>query len=299
MGITHSTPADGTFSPDGSNAWNDEHVLAESGGQALTVGAISNGQYLQRSGTAIVGAAGTSVSTPTYPGGIPLTGVSYPAVRGYNLSTGDTDLYTVPAGKRLFLFTAAVYNPSLGNITHFAQAKIGATYYRLNANTITATVAGTAYTNIGYIFEAGEIVAMNTATTNGLNVSFQAVQFDDSCALKSAKITTISAGANTIYTCPGSTTAILFPRSLQLGAAVGTGHLSNTSGGTRTLSFNVVPSGGVVGSGNQTTPSFTANDLTVGAGGLGTSLGAGDFVNINVDAGTATQMAWVNVMEIT
>ncbi len=59
-GITHTTPADGSFSAAGAINWNDIHLLTESGGQALTFGAITNGQYLKRSGTVI-----TSGTPPT------------------------------------------------------------------------------------------------------------------------------------------------------------------------------------------------------------------------------------------
>lgn len=55
MGITHSTPADGTFSGTGTTAWNADHVIAESGGQALTVGAIADNEFVKRSGTTLIG----------------------------------------------------------------------------------------------------------------------------------------------------------------------------------------------------------------------------------------------------
>ena len=61
-GITHTTPADGTFSAAGSSAWNDIHVLTEAGGQALTIGAIPNNTFAKRVGTTLVGATPSASS---------------------------------------------------------------------------------------------------------------------------------------------------------------------------------------------------------------------------------------------
>lgn len=69
MGIGHSTPADGTFSAAGQAAWDAEHTLSESGGQALTIGAIADGQFLKRNGTVLEGSAAAGVTGATGPTG--------------------------------------------------------------------------------------------------------------------------------------------------------------------------------------------------------------------------------------
>lgn len=55
--IGHATQADNSFSAAGVVAWEEDHVIEESGGQALGIGAISGGQFVKRVGNNLVGAA--------------------------------------------------------------------------------------------------------------------------------------------------------------------------------------------------------------------------------------------------
>ena len=123
--------------------------------------------------------------------------------------------------------------------------------------------------------------------------------FDDSVTFFSAILLSLASGDNTVYTVPSSTTAALVDQTGALSGNTPAIYV-NTSGGSRTINWNMVPSGGSPGSTNQTTASSAIG--TNGRGSLGfnaPNLGAGDFVNINTDANTATQIAWVNVMEFT
>lgn len=295
MGITHSTPADGTFSGTGSTAWNADHAIAESGGQALTVGGITDGQFLKRVGTEITSATGTSFSTPTFPGSIPLTGVRYVPIRNTSVSTGDTDLYTVPAGKRaLYQSLALMNNSGVGNIVFYAQVKVAGTYYRLLANVTASNGAVGTGVTIAYIAEPGEILSINTATNNGGCVTGQIVEFDNTCPVYSAKLSTLSAGDNTVYTVPALTTSMLLGTSLAPSVS-GNYRYVNTSGGSRTIQWKITPSAGAA---TAITASTAVNDLASSTIAGLWGLGAGDSVQINTDANTATQMAWVNVMEI-
>ncbi len=65
-GITHDTAADGTYSAAGKTHWEAAHLFTESGGQALTIGAIANGQGIKRSGTSLLGYAITVPSDIVY-----------------------------------------------------------------------------------------------------------------------------------------------------------------------------------------------------------------------------------------
>lgn len=69
MTLKHRTPADGTFSPEGANQWNNDHNILESGGATLDVSAIADGEYLQRSGANIIGASMSGTPGPTGPTG--------------------------------------------------------------------------------------------------------------------------------------------------------------------------------------------------------------------------------------
>lgn len=313
MAVTHSTPADGTFSGTGATAWDAAHTVDDNTLVAAKLSAtaasklfgrgstgsgagqeITLGTGLSMSGTTISSSGGAS--TPTFPGGIPLTGVSYPAVRDTNISTGDIDLYTVPSNKRVAVIGYYLRNDTGGNVVHYPTIKISSTYYRIGPNSTTST-GNQAGPSIGYIAEAGETIAINIATTSGAVVVFSVVEFDDSNAWYSPKLTTLSAGDNTIYTVPSAKTAIL-QSSSNIVSVPTAGALStyiNTSGGSRTIFWKFVPSGG---SAATVTASSAIGDQARGQLNVPVGGSAGDAWVINTDAATATQFAWLNVMEI-
>jgi hypothetical protein len=189
-------------------------------------------------------------------------------------------------------------NSGVGNISLYPEIKVSGTYYRLQ--TTSAPLANgsqnTNFTAIGYIAEAGEIIAINTATNNGAMVSAGVVQFDNTCLLYSSKLTSLSAGDNTVYTVPSGKTATLL--SAVFGTSIGSiGAMVyvNASGGARTFSWKFKPSGG---SATLLAPSQSPGDGTRTQVATALSMAAGDSIIINTDAATATQFAWVNVMEI-
>lgn len=235
-------------------------------------------------------------SGPTVPGGIPMTGVSYPAAYNMNVSTGDTNIYTVPSGKRALVVAAMLMNNSgVGNIVWFPEVKISGTYFRLANNITTANASESNASNIGYIAEAGEIVAVNTATNNAGAVAFQIVEFDNTNAVFAAKTTSLSAGDNTVYTVTAGKTATIFGVQLQVGS-VGALIYQNSSGAPRTIIWKFTPSGG---SATQIAASASVgNNAKNSAGTFTGGASAGDSIVLNTDAATATQWAWVNVMEI-
>ena len=66
MTIKHKTPADGTFSGTGTTEWNNDHNIIEGGsGATLDVGTITDGQFLQRSGSNIISSAAAGPTGPT------------------------------------------------------------------------------------------------------------------------------------------------------------------------------------------------------------------------------------------
>jgi hypothetical protein len=245
------------------------------------------------------GSGGGGSASPTYPGGIPLTGMKYPAVKSDNVSIGDTDIYTVPTGKRAAVLAMGGYNNSAGNILAYPEVKISGAYYRLASSIAPTTGTASFQRNIGYIAEAGEIIAVNTATNNGLNVTFRIIEFDNTCALYTSKLTSLSNGNNTVYTVPGGVTALVLDQTLGFnGNSQGALVHWNASGAARTTKWNFVTSGGSVAATNQITNANSDNNNGIFAASVLFTMSAGDFININVDAGTATQMAWVTVMEI-
>lgn len=283
--------------------WNAAHTLANfsavskllgSGSASATPTEITLGSNLSMSGTTL--SASGSNSGPTWPGGLPLTSQKWASGVNVSVSTGDTDLYTVPSNKRALVAAMYLYNASgVGNIVWYPQVKISGTYYRLATNATTAnTASGTLA--VGYVAEAAEIISINTATNNGGVVFAYILEFDDTCAVKSSKLTSVSAGDNTLYTASGVTATILsvgnvylLPSAASLIAAV------NSSGNPRTYIAKITPSGG---SATQVSASANPADGVRSQLSVPGMLQNGDAIVVNSDAATATQFMWATVMEI-
>lgn len=257
---------------------------------------ITLGTNLSLSGTTL-NASGGGSSGPTAPGGIPLTGVKYPAAYNMSINTGDTDVYTVPANKRAAVFTWAVINNSgVGNILVFPQVKISGVYYRLGYATQTIANGSTSANSILYVAEAGEILSFNTTTNNGLAAWYKVVEFDNTCALSSPKLTSLSAGDNALYTVTSGKTGLVMNSTTFISStATTTLWYVNMSGVNRTVFPKLTPSGG---SATQVNASQVVSDKQATFFNVPTSLASGDALIINTDAATATQWTWTTVMEI-
>ena len=234
-----------------------------------------------------------------YLGGPPMTGIKYPAARGNNLASGNNDLYTVPANKRAMIASYSSYNQSGGTIIFFTQIKIGGVYYRVEANISLGTLGTASSSTTPHIFlEAAESIAVNTDLV-GLNINYKVIEFDATVPVKTImKLASWASGDNTLYTVPAGKTAILLDTLLNLIGGVSTLAYCDMSGGTVNIIWHLVPSGGSPGATNLAAPLVAvANNVKQMRNGIAT-LNAGDFVNINVDSITNTQIAWINVIEI-
>src|SRR4051794_16203884 len=96
-----------------------------------------------------------------WPFGIPpLLGAKYVPLSGLNLSTGNTDLYTVPSGRKCLILAVPgrQYNTSAGSIVFFMQVKVSGTYYRLTSNTTSVTLTSSsngAVSTVPIVLNAG------------------------------------------------------------------------------------------------------------------------------------------------
>lgn len=255
------------------------------------------GEYLQaRVGTSAL--TRTIAATDMVVGGVALTGAKAIRTVSSNLATGTTDLYTCPANKKALFIRMLGYNQSAGNITWSVQLKSsGGSYFRLVTDTTTGTGVGG---NIPFyvILDAAEKISIITATTNGLNVYAEIVEFDSTNPIKSAKLYGLSTGDNTLYTVPASTTTITSALLTNLFIAPGQIRFVADAGGTRTVKPQSVSSGGSTGVNFQTAATIAVAASNSQNFNVNTSMSTGDFINVNVDTGAATQFAWVNVLEI-
>ena len=217
-------------------------------------------------------------------------------------STGNNDIYTCPANKRAIITEMTAFNGHATNSSSMvAMLKIGGVYYPATPSTsILAQSTGTR--SVTYVLEASETIAINM-TQQPFNTVVSIMEFDNTSNLKSAKLTTagtLTSGDNTVYTVPNGKSALVLNNTLTMCSGTqGTFTAGNNSGGNVTYKWNVVPSGGSVGTTNQMSASTT---ISTGAGSSQTltsfSMGAGDFISVNLSSGTADQIAFVTVVEM-
>jgi hypothetical protein len=230
--------------------------------------------------------------------GQPTLGAQYIQAIGTNLSTGDTDLYTVPTGKRALIQGFTCYNTAAGSIVFYSEIKVSGTRYRIAANVTVSTNTASSQT-VSIVLEAGESLSINTATNNGLNVFPQIIEFDSASPLKSARIIGPTTGDNTLYTVPTGKSTLLVSASNAVPPASGAiGTFVTDSGGSRTIIWYVIPSGQSVGTGYRTQATTITASNRGGANLPAATMAAGDFININVDTGNANQVTWTNLVEL-
>jgi len=227
---------------------------------------------------------------------VPITNPKFPVAYSINTPAGDTDLYTVPANRKALVIEVVFTNPAgnSGSVSCDAEVKIAGVYHRFDFATLGATVGTYASINsvAPFLLAAGETFAVNTDHA-GLTVWPYIVEFDSSVPIFDARLLSLNAGNNTLFTVPANKTIsfIAFPSSFNYPLQ---GHVwyYNLSGTNRTVQINAVPSGGSPGVGNAifnaaVTQRQMAQPILYGG------LAPGDFLNVNTDANTATQMAWV------
>lgn len=228
-----------------------------------------------------------------------LTGAKYVNVHQGGITTGDTDLYTCPSGKKAVVSAYNAYNASgVGNISFYFSLKRSSVYYRLNGNT---TLPNASRTSSGVVpraivLEAGDGISVNTATNNGFNVWMSVIEFDDTSSLKSSVILSLASGDNTLYTVPASHSALIVSQGIYPGSNAGLS-VSNSSGGAVNITPYIVNSGGSKDTTNIFYPATSVADVSSTEFILNTCLDAGDFIVINTDT-ASNQTAWVTYYEI-
>lgn len=231
---------------------------------------------------------------PVGSGDIPLDTAGYIRISGGNLPTGYTDLYTVPAGKRLLVRSISYRNEGVGTVTVRAQLKSSGVYYPLQSNTTTIGAganSGVLAFGTPLVLDAGESLAVQTAEFSGLNFWAKATPYANTYPLRSQKTLTLASGDNTIYTCSNA-------RGTQIGYApsdTGTIFIGNSSGITRNYNIYVVPSGQSVAAQYRIVSSSITNGGIANTA-CAVALSLGDFIVVNMDGG-GDQFAYITVFE--
>jgi hypothetical protein len=230
--------------------------------------------------------------------GANVTGLTMSAIRIENAPSGDNDLFTVPAGSRAFVIYND-FNTAGTTTTYITKVKISGVYYQQSSSGTRATLTGGATGFSGLALEAGQTFAINYSQS-GMNLVGTAFVFPNTSPIKTALVTSLASGDNTVYTCPaGKKATVLLGASQILGssnaAIIG---VVNNSGGSLNYFYNIVASGGSPGTANKFVPTTAIGN---GAGGnFGAlnnwTLNAGDYVSVNA-SGPSAGIAWVTVQE--
>lgn len=214
-----------------------------------------------------------------------------------NIASGDVDLYTCPTGRKALIYALGLFNPTIGAITYISQLVIGATRYRISANNSLGPGAhgNTLGANTTVLLNATDKFGVNT-TALGLNITVAVIEFDMAFPIQRAQLLALTGGTpDTLYTCPPGKTAV--PFVLSAVPQITSGLYSNASGAGRTIAFWQVPSGGTAGDTNKVLAATPANNAIANPN-LDAPLAAGDKLQIQSDAGTATQIVWANILEL-
>lgn len=215
-----------------------------------------------------------------------------------NIASGDVDLYTVPSGRAaIFTNGGGIFNSTAGSITAFSQIKVSGTYYRTGRDVVNSAGNSGNLITLLSVLNAGESFAINT-TALGINLAIGIIEFDPSSPLKTYRVLTLSNGDNTIMTVPSGKMSKMLATNLD-DTANGVINYFNDSGASRNVIGYGVLNGGSIGSGSQRNISLPVSDNQESNYSTGIStLKAGDFVALNTNSGTATQSAFVSVIEL-
>jgi hypothetical protein len=225
-----------------------------------------------------------------------VSNVLYPKAYSINMGSGNVDLYTVPANRMALWVDTVVTNPtgSGGAMTTLVQAKVSGTYHTFDF--VSAGLAAGSYGRTAaqapFLLLAGEIASVNLSTT-GASVWPSIIEFDASANIARSVLFSLASGNNTVFTVPAGKTVqfVAFPSASSL-PQVGTLWYWNNSGGTPTVSMNVVPNAGSPSLQNQIFTGSIANQQMAQQTFYG-GLNPGDFINVNTSSATATQTAYV------
>lgn len=309
--ITLQTGEFALLTSDGTNYEAETNRIIP--GTNVTITKTRTGSTINASG----GGGGASV-TDVFGNGAVLSPNAASATPGVLVSTtsAHTDGYTCPAtnpasgnAARCEWWFATAFNTTGGGVNVWPEIKISGTYYPIGVAVSVASVTAQTY-QIGYVMEAGETVALNAASTAGINMVVSIKVVDATALMRSYKLLTYLSGANTLYTVPSSTYAEVY-------SAVNFGYNSqinpgfryvNTTGGGRAIGANYVACvtvvagictvSGTIATGNKlynaSPASATASNIP-----MSTNMGPGDFINFITDSTLTTQFAWINVSERT
>lgn len=231
--------------------------------------------------------------------GVPVTNLKVVSTANViNLASGDVDIYTCPAGKKALVVEATFTNPTGSGVTilSFAEYKVNGVYtkYDFIANNAVAGTIGIAALLIPMLLNAGESFSVNS-NNPGLSLWTYILEFDSSANINIARLNTFIAGDNTLLTVPSNGIQLYSNVEGVSGGQAFKGSLYyfNNTGVSRTLGWNLVPSGGSVGVSNQIKTGASISSPSVNLTTFYGGLKQNDFISLNTDSNAAGQSAFI------
>lgn len=219
-------------------------------------------------------------------------------------TTGTETLVTVNSGKRAHLGSVSFFNSGTGSATVVLNFVKDGVTYTLYAPSALATGASITFGGSPYfMIEEGNALSVTVTGTNVSVNSFGSIcEFDSSVPYTSKVFTAFTGNNDTVYTCPSGkqfSPSRSGTNDWQYGASGA--WIFNKSGGTRTYTVWLVPSGQSVG---DSTKIYTAT--TLADGGIyfiGNNIGgyvfsAGDSIVIDSDSNASGQLFVINGTEL-
>lgn len=228
--------------------------------------------------------------------GVALLDMSLVNVNQVVATSGENDLYTVPAGRRALI--SNFYVNSQGSVSATPHFKNSGTYYPggANATSLTAGTPQNLMLLLPLILDAGETLSVLLSSATSVNCWPQIVEFSNKSPVKSIKFLNLQSGNNLLYTCPAGKTACCLDPYLNFGGASATSEGSITASGT--IYFQFVPNGQSAGTGFRISNNInTSSGINASSVTRAPSFGPGDSLYVNSTA-SSNVVAFVNIVEI-
>jgi len=236
--------------------------------------------------------SGLPVGSQMFYSSFPTGGSAYfTNIYAKNLPSGDNNILTVPAGYRFVPIRAVIIPTNISACWVSVLTNGVTTQLRASGNVSTN---GTALLFSSFVFEQNETVVIHSAT-NANRADISGLMFTNSIPLKSYRNLAMSNGDNTLYTVPANTYAVAYVppgSSLQQNLQ----YFNGTAATTVNKTVYLIPSGGV----QDLNTRYVVNTVAAQAEGnssMNPILFPGDSIVINVNSGSAGQVAWITVWE--
>lgn len=217
----------------------------------------------------------------------------------FTISSTTTDFYTVPTGKKAMMFSYTINNTSGSSTTVYMAAKISSTYYRVDPTglTVTNTSYGTRYNTVGFVFSAGESIALVSTQSTSIRSTVFYCEFDATVPIFSAiKYSSWTNGDNTLYT-NSSYNGLMCP-SFTSNLSIQVINISNSSGASVTYTTYNVPTSGSTSTLYKVDTTTVASGSSSNTGGI-LHVANGSSIIVNSTSSTDTQVYYITFVGLT